>query len=285
MTQRAFPIVRAPAPGRALPVLVSIPHYGTEPIPGVAAGDYAQPSYATFAYGYADTFAADVYGGLDEAGATVIATPYSRLFVDLNRRRDDFRLCDGVVRSERGVVRTHTIYDTPIFSKNLTAEDLEARLVAFYDPYHRALDDWIARSVDAHGCALLIDAHTGSPNGMGEHEIVVGTRRGATAHPSLSAEVVSRFASHGFQPHQDTPGYAGGHIVRRLGEPAARNVHAVQLEVNASLLMATSRTEFMSQITRSERPARHEDNLSRVGQCMRELVPSLAACLRTGLCA
>ena len=39
----------------------------------------------------------------------VVATPFSRMFVDVNRRRDDFEHLDGEVRSRRGVVRTHTM--------------------------------------------------------------------------------------------------------------------------------------------------------------------------------
>src|SRR5207245_5446923 len=111
---RAFPIVRHPAPGTRTPVLVSVPHYGTEPLPHITRDDYREPSFETFAYGFADTFVGDLYGDLYKEGATVLATPFSRMFVDVNRRRDDFEHHDGEVRSRRGVVRTHTMRDTPI---------------------------------------------------------------------------------------------------------------------------------------------------------------------------
>ena len=77
--------------------------------------DYREPWFETFAYGFADTFVGDLYGDLHEHGATVLATPFSRMFVDVNRRRDDFEHHDGEVRSRRGVVRTHTMRDAPIF--------------------------------------------------------------------------------------------------------------------------------------------------------------------------
>ena len=86
----AFPIVRRPAPGTRTPVLVSVPHYGTQPLPHVTRDDYSEPWFETFAYGFADTFVGDLYGDLHEHGATVLATPFSRMFVDVNRRRDDF---------------------------------------------------------------------------------------------------------------------------------------------------------------------------------------------------
>src|SRR5881409_4125830 len=135
-----YPIVRRPAPGTRTPILVSVPHYGTGPLPHVTREDYGEPRFETFAYGFADTFVGDLYGDLHEQGATVLATPYSRMFVDVNRRRDDFEQHDGEVRSRRGVVRTHTMRDVPIFARQLAPAELEARLRALYDPYYATLD-------------------------------------------------------------------------------------------------------------------------------------------------
>src|SRR5216117_2222901 len=134
--ERSFPIVRHPATPQRTPVLVSVPHYGTEPLPHITRDDYSEPWFETFAYGYADTFARDLYSDLHEHGATVLATPFSRMFVDVNRRRDDFEHVDGEVRSRRGVVRTHTMRDAPIFTRPLAPADLEARLQTLYDPYY-----------------------------------------------------------------------------------------------------------------------------------------------------
>ena len=74
-----YPIVRPPAPGTRTPILISVPHYGTEPLPHVTREDYGEPWFETFAYGFADTFVGDLYGDLHEQGATVLATPYSRM--------------------------------------------------------------------------------------------------------------------------------------------------------------------------------------------------------------
>jgi N-formylglutamate amidohydrolase len=74
-----FPIVRRPVCGTGGPVLVSVPHYGTRPLPHITRDDYQEPWFETFAYGFADTFAADLYGDLHEHGATVLATPFSRM--------------------------------------------------------------------------------------------------------------------------------------------------------------------------------------------------------------
>ena len=84
-----FPIVRQPAPGTGTPVVVSVPHYGTQALPHITPDDYCEPRFETFSYGFADTFVGDLYGDLHEHGATVLATPFSRIFVDVNRRRDE----------------------------------------------------------------------------------------------------------------------------------------------------------------------------------------------------
>ena len=191
-----------------MPVLVSVPHYGTQPLPYITRDHYSEPWFETFAYGFADTFVGDLYGDLHEHGATVLATPFSRMFVDVNRRRDDFEHHDGEVRSRRGVVRTHTMREAPIFRQPLGLADLEQRLCALYDPYYATLD-------------------------------------------RLLAEIQEHFG------------------------------HALQLEVNASLLMTTGRDEFIAQVSRGEIPEKSEANIARVRACLREVLDALPAVLAT----
>ena len=276
---REFPIVKRPAPGRRTPVLVSVPHYGTEPLPQITRDDYRDPSFATFAYGFADAFVGDLYADLHEQGATVLATPFSRMFVDVNRRRDDFEDHDGEVRSRRGVVRTHTMRDTPIFTAPLAAADLEARLRAHYDPYYATLDRLLAALRDDYGYALLLDGHTGSPRRMAAHQVIVGTCRGATCAPELATAAAAVFRRHGFDVHQDVSGYTGGNIVATYGQPAARRVHALQLEVNASLVMTCTADEFIAQVRRGEIPDKAEAGIARIRRCLHELVAELPAVL------
>jgi N-formylglutamate amidohydrolase len=254
--------------------LVSVPHYGTRPLPHITRDDYREPQFATFAYGFADTFASDLYGDLDAHGATVLATPFSRMFVDVNRRRDDFERHDGEVRSRRGVVRTHTMRDVPIFARPLAPAELEERLRALYDPYYAALDRLLGELRDAHGHAILLDGHTGSPRRMGDHQVVVGTRGDATCAPRLAAIVGEIFTRHGFEVHKDVAGYSGGNIVATYGRPHTC-VHAIQLEINAALLMATTQDEFIAQVTRGEIPAKAEASVARVRACLREVVTAL----------
>ena len=277
--ERPFPIVKHPDPGRGTPVLVSIPHYGTEPLPQITGDDYCEPRFATFCYGFADMFARDVYGDLHEHGATVVATPVSRMFVDVNRRRDDFEHHEGAVRSRRGVVRTHTMRDVPIFTHPLGLADLEARLRMLYDPYYATLERLLAELREDYGYALLLDGHTGSPRRMKDHQVIIGTRHDATCARELAATVAAIFTGHGFEVHQNVSGYTGGNIVATYGQPRARRVHALQLEINASLLMTTSRDEFIAHVSRGGIPEKAEANIARVRQCLEEVVAALPSVL------
>jgi N-formylglutamate amidohydrolase len=275
----AFPIVRHPAPGQSTPVLVSVPHFGTHPPPHITRDDYSEPWFETFAYGFADTFVGDLYADLHEHGATVLATPFSRIFVDVNRRRDDFEHTDGAVRSRRGVVRTHTMRDVPIFTRPLAPADLETRLQALYDPYYATLDRLLAGLRDRYGYALLLDGHTGSPRRMKDHQVIIGTRHDATCAPELATTVAEIFTRHGFEVHRNISGYTGGNIVATYGRPGAGRVHALQLEVNASLLMTTSRDEFIARVSRGDVPEKAEANIARVRRCLHEVLAALPGAL------
>jgi N-formylglutamate amidohydrolase len=276
-----FPIVRHPAPGVRTPVLVSVPHYGTQPLPHITRDDYSEPWFETFAYGFADTFASDLYRDLHEHGATFLATPFSRMFVDVNRRRDDFEHHDGEVRSRRGVVRTHTTREVPIFTRPLGLPDLEERLRALYDPYYSALDHLLTRLHQDYGYAMLLDGHTGSPRRMKDHQVIIGTRHGATCAPELAATVAAIFTRHGFEVHDNVSGYTGGNIVATFGRPETRRVHALQLEINASLLMTTGRDEFIARVSRGGFPDKAEESIARVRRCLRDVLAALPAVLAT----
>src|SRR4029453_11039347 len=191
--------------------------------------DYSEPWFATFPYGFADTFVGDLYEDLDAHGASVLATPFSRIFVDVNRRRDDFEHRDGEVRSRRGVVRTHTMREGPIFRQPLALTDLEDRLQALYDSYYSTLERLLDEIRGVYGYALLLDGHTGSPRRMKDHQVIIGTRHETTCAPEIVAPVRDVFTGGGFEVHDNISGYTGGNIVATFGQPAGRRMHALQL--------------------------------------------------------
>ena len=114
---------------------------------------------------------------------------------------------------------------------------------------------------------------------MKDHEVIIGTRHDTTCAPQLAATVAEIFTRHGFEVHQNVSGYAGGNIVATFGQPRTRRVHALQLEVNASLLMTTTRDEFIAQVSRGEIPQKADENIARVRRCLREVLAALPAVL------
>ncbi len=260
-------------------MVVSIPHFGTESLPGVTAEDFADRAFTTFPWGYSDLFVGNVYGDAARHGAIVVTTPYSRLFVDVNRQRDDFESVGEQVKSQRGVFRTHMINDKPIFSAPLSPQKAETWLQRYYDPYHQTLRSQIDATLGAFGRVLLLDAHTGSPKGMGKHEVVIGTRHGKTASPALVDLTVAIFEAHGFTVDENVPGYAGGHIVRRYTGPDRPGVHALQIEINSGLLMTTPRKELIARMMQGQVPGVHRDNVNRARECVARSITELAAAL------
>jgi N-formylglutamate amidohydrolase len=95
------------------------------------------------------------------------------------------------------------------------------------------------------------------------------------------AAVAAIFTRQGFQVHENVSGYTGGNIVATFGQPETRRVHAIQLEVNASLLMTTSREEFIAHVSRGGIPEKDGENIARVRRCLREVLAALPPLVRT----
>ena len=116
---------------------------------------------------------------------------------------------------------------------------------------------------------------------MGDHQVIIGTRHGTTCAPELAATVSGIFTGHGFAVHDNVSGYTGGNIVATFGQPWTQRIHALQLEINASLLMTTSREEFIALISRGGIPEKAEANIARVRRCLEDVMAALPAVLAT----
>jgi N-formylglutamate amidohydrolase len=85
----------------------------------------------------------------------------------------------------------------------------------------------------------------------------------------------------GFEVHRNISGYTGGNIVATRGRPHARRVHAIQLEINASLLMTTSRDDYIAVVSRGEIPDKAEANIARIRECLCDVLAALPRVLAT----
>src|SRR5437016_14319754 len=116
---------------------------------------------------------------------------------------------------------------------------------------------------------------------MKDHQFIMGTRHDATCDPQLAATVAAIFTRHGFVVQENVKGYTGGNIVATFGQPRTRRVHAMQLEINASLLMTTSHEEFIAQVSRGPVPEQAEDHIARVRQGLPEVLAAVPSALAT----
>jgi N-formylglutamate deformylase len=229
-------ILRAPAAAE-VPLLVSIPHTGTDVPPSIAAR-FATPEVA--ALPDTDWHLHDLYDFVPQLGATMLFARYSRYIVDLNRPREGGALYPG--RFETSVTPTRTFADTPIYRHGAEPEEDEIteRLDLYWQPYHDRLRGELARLSERHGYALLFDAHSITsfvPRFSSDKlpGFMLGDVDGTSSHPDLSQAVLAVQAASGisFQPNHP---FKGGYITRSNGAPGA-GVHALQLEMSQRLYM------------------------------------------------
>ena len=139
----------------ASPLIVSFPHVGTDVPDAIAARmtpqalrlddtDFEQPA---------------LYDFTDELEASTVTARWSRLVIDVNRPPDNKPLYPG--QWGAGLVPTETFLGEPVYRGAAPdAAEIAARRDRFWRPYHDALRAAIDAAVEAHGFALLWDAHS-----------------------------------------------------------------------------------------------------------------------------
>jgi len=188
-------------------------------------------------------------------GATLLYARASRYLVDLNRGEQDIDhdAVDGGGRAPwpRGLIWRLTTDGEPILARRLPRAELERRLDLVYRPYHRVLEQLLARKRARFGFAILLCAHSmpsqprrGHENtGVARADIVPGTRGRTTASAAVIDMVDRHARSCGYTVRHDDP-YRGGFSTGHYGTPAS-GIHAIQVEISRRLYMdeSTLRTD------------------------------------------
>jgi N-formylglutamate amidohydrolase len=181
----------------------------------------------------------ELVAGAVEMGVGAVIARAPRGAVDCNRAEDE--IDPTVVRSGPvgslsprargglGIVPGRTPSHGPLWRQPIAPQELENRLDQVHRPYHRAVEDQLARILDEFGCALLLDCHSMPPPDGGP-QVIIGDRYGQSAAPWVTSEAVKVATSVGFRTGVNQP-FAGGHVVQRHGAPH-RGVHALQIEVD-----------------------------------------------------
>lgn len=215
---------------RRSPLVVSIPHSGTD-IPREIEERLVSPWLGRKD---ADWWIYRLYDFADEVGATVVRTQLSRTVIDVNRDPSGASLYPGKATTE--LCPTTTFDGEPLYQAGQAPDDDEVaeRRARYFDPYHAALTEEIARLREAHGAVVLYEAHSIRSliprqfDGVLPH-FNIGTNDGVTCDPALTARIEAICAETEFS--RATNGrYKGGWTTRHYGRPAD-GVHAVQMEL------------------------------------------------------
>lgn len=217
-----------------LPILVSVPHGGTETPPEIAGRVCITPEAL---FDDSDAFTRDIYGVQSQVARFEAAT-IARAFVDLNRAREDRPPADP-----DGVVKTATCYSEPIYEpgNELTDDLTEMLLSRYYDPYYERLEDAVSRGVrlalDCH--SMADEAPPISPDpGSKRPLFCLSNDNGRTCPRALvdrlTGAIAEEFAIDPTDVRINDP-FRGGNITRMFG--ARGEVPWVQVEMNRSLYL------------------------------------------------
>jgi len=200
-----------------------------------------------------DCLVDELFAGVADLGAPLIAARFARAYLDVNREPYELdpelfheplppfantqsaRVIGGLGTIPRIVADTEEIYREPL----ALAVALE-RIERLYKPFHHALCELIEATRRRFGLAILVDCHSMpstpmSPSAAARPDCVIGDRFGASCETKVTRFVREAIAGLGYQVHLNRP-YAGGYITEHYGRPQ-RGVHALQLEINRALYL------------------------------------------------
>ncbi|SNS07725.1 formiminoglutamase [Sphingomonas laterariae] len=211
------------------PLIVSFPHTGTD-IPTAIEAGLADPWLARKD---ADWWIHKLYAFAADLGATLIRTPYSRTVIDVNRDPSGVSLYPG--QATTGLCPVETFDGEALYAGAApNAEEIARRRSLYFDPYHAAIGEEIARLRHLHPTIVLYDAHS-----IRSHvprlfdgelpQFNIGTNGGTTCADALTSAIEAACDASAFS--RVTNGrFRGGWITRHYGQPE-RGVHAIQMEL------------------------------------------------------
>lgn len=212
------------------PLLVSIPHTGTE-----LAGLEHRFVSEWLARRDTDWWIEKLYDFAADLGATVVRTAMSRSVIDVNRDPSGASLYPG--QTTTTLCPTETFDGDPLYREGQEpdADEIEERIASFFQPYHTALRIELARLRVAHPKVVLYDCHSIRsqlprlfPGTLPVFNL--GANDGRSADFELQGRVSDILAKTG-QSWVVDGRFKGGWITREYGRPE-RGVHALQMELS-----------------------------------------------------
>ncbi|TDJ09009.1 MAG: N-formylglutamate deformylase [Deltaproteobacteria bacterium] len=224
--------------GKALPILLSSPHSGTDFPPEI------KDKFNDEILGHptdTDWFVDRLYDFAPELGITQIAANYSRYVVDLNR---DFK-GQGLYEDGRfitGVVPSHSFSKKPLYKDEPPAAgDIENRIKSYYWPYYKKIEELLADIKKEFGYAIFFDCHSIKRNVPSISDdpfpdLILGDNDEQSADSKLIKVALDTLGEQKiFSVYHNTP-FKGGHLTRWFGKPQ-EGIHALQLEMSQDIYL------------------------------------------------
>lgn len=186
-----------------------------------------------------DRYTPEIFEDIAELGGLALVNNYSRLVVDPERFEMDEK--ETMASRGMGAIYTKTSYQQ-ILRKDLSAEEKEKLLSAYFRPYHEAVSMEVENMLEQFGRCLIIDCHSfpSKPlpyeldQSFDRPEICIGTDPFHTPD-ELVILIRSVCEANGLRVAIDKP-FAGTFVpLTYLGKD--NRVSSVMVEVNRSLYM------------------------------------------------
>lgn len=234
------------------PIILGQPHGGTW-----LPEDIARRLNATGrALSDTDWHIGRLYDGL-VPGVTVVRAAFHRYAIDANRDPSGTSLYPG--QNTTGLCPVTDFDGQPIWREGQepSADETEARRVAFHAPYHAALAAEVERVRARHGVAIVYDCHSIRSRipflfaGV-LPDLNIGTNGGETCAPAIEAAVARICAGAEGFTHVLNGRFRGGWTTRHYGRPET-GVHAIQMEIAQSAYLTDETPPWRYDARKAER--------------------------------
>ncbi len=239
---------RAPAP-----VLVDVSRSGREYPP-----EFRSPLPFTEVHDNVSMYVEELCGTAPALGATLLFACFPNTYIDTNRSAMDIdeSLIEGkwpgkIVQSDftergLGLLKRLSRYGTVMQERKLTVAEVEHRLAAYHEPYHRELHRILT---DFHGrsgaawqlsfhCMSAVGAPTHADPGKDRADFCIGDVHGTTCTPEFLDLVADTLRALGHSVSVNFP-YYGGELIRRHSDPG-RGIQSVFIEINKRMFIDTA---------------------------------------------
>lgn len=221
------------AQGDLTPIIVSVPHSGTD-FPDEVKEEF-NPSLIQRPDD-TDWFVDQLYDFVPSLGITLISAVYSRWVIDLNRDPQSKPLyTDG--RIITALCPTTTFLGEPLYHdnrKDVDPTEVKRRLDLYYYPYHKKIQSLLDERKKRFGKVLLWDCHSIRqivPTIQKEKfpDLILGDADEQSASKTIIQTALTSLSSGKYSVNHNSP-FKGGTITRSFGKPQ-ENQHALQLEM------------------------------------------------------